>query len=160
MKKLKLWKKILLVFIIIIFSAGGFLYFKGNPYDSDNPENCSLCHIMKDHYLKWKESSHSSSTACNNCHVPCFEHKKDREKFLADIGQRHIIAFITGRYNMPMKISDEGRKIVEINCLNCHGHLTQGNCLSCHQGGQAVYAAHQQPADCISCHVDTGHKTK
>ncbi|MFM9958376.1 MAG: cytochrome c nitrite reductase small subunit [Phycisphaerales bacterium] len=125
-----------------------FRYAEGLSYMSDDPKACVNCHIMREQYDGWQKSSHHASATCNDCHVPRGFVGKYTAK--AVHGWRHSKAFTLQDFHEPIRISDEDLKIVQSNCLRCHGELTSQ--ISAHAGPAGV-----EEANCTHCHRGVGH---
>ena len=130
------------------FGIGGytFIYAKGASYLTNDPAACANCHIMRDHYNSWIQSSHRSVATCNDCHTPANFIGKYATK--ANNGFWHSYAFTTGRYPDPIRIKGYNRKIAEAACRKCHQQLVTG-----------IEGPHRdaERLSCIRCHGAVGH---
>ena len=151
-------KLILLFFIFSIFTSLVLIYYiKG--YVLDNPQSCTICHIMKEHFDSWEKSTHRKVTTCNDCHIPQWRNKYKEE---IKIGYRHTINFLLNKYEEPVKITDENFLIVQENCYKCHNysvylqgfrivhHNNMARCESCHKDGLSA-------GPCSKCHDKSSH---
>ena len=123
-----------------------FVYARGASYLSDNAEACANCHVMQDHYDAWIKSAHRAVAACNDCHAP---HRfVGRYACKARNGFNHSLAFTTGRFHEPIRITPGNRAITENACRRCHGDIVQAI---------DAFAREGEPLSCIRCHDDVGH---
>ena len=118
----KLWHRI--VFAILFGSAIGlsanvFVLSNAISYLSDEPEACINCHVMVPEYATWQHSSHREHTTCNDCHVPYGEGFR-KYKFKANDGMRHAFLFTFRLEPQVIRIKEEGKDVVQENCLRCH----------------------------------------
>ncbi len=111
-----------------IIAVGVFIYTlktsKALSYLSSDPKVCINCHVMNPSYATWQKSSHARVASCVDCHLPRDNHFK---KYLskAKDGWNHSIAFTFNTYGQSIKISDDGAKRVQANCVSCHSKLTE-----------------------------------
>ena len=124
-----------------------FVYAEGGSYLSNDATACANCHIMQSHFDAWIKSTHKAVATCNDCHAP-------HDSLIGKLwvkginGFNHSLAFTTGRFDEPIRITDANRAV------------TEGACRHCHQ--QIVHAidASPKPEDalsCIRCHREVGH---
>ena len=148
-KSAPLWGFSLVGLAGILFGLGVFTfgYARGTSYLSDNPETCVNCHIMRQQFDAWNQSSHKAVATCNDCHTPHEFPDKWLVKGLN--GWNHSLAFTTGEYPDPIRIRDFNAEIAQQNCLYCHQALVS-----------QVYGFHQdQSRRCVDCHGNVGHRT-
>ena len=140
---------VILFGIILGMGAFTFHYGEGDSYLLNKPEACANCHIMQSHLDSWHKSTHHRVATCNDCHAP---HDSLLNKLYCKgrNGLLHSLAFTTGNFPEPLRITDYNRKITEDACRSCHADIT--------------YAIDVQPAthsevrlSCIRCHSSVGH---
>lgn len=133
---------------LITFGGFTFLYAQGTSYLSDDAKACANCHIMRDVYTAWNHGSHKAVAVCNDCHTP---HDSFVTKYAVKAinGFNHSLAFTTGNFPEPIRITAMNRDIAQQNCVFCHGSMTS---LINHGTGS------QQPVDCLRCHAKVGHE--
>lgn len=142
----KAW--ILPVIIISGLLAGVFIYLvyisRAYSYMSDDPSACMNCHIMAPQYATWNHSSHREWTNCNDCHVP-HNNVVNKYWFKAKDGLRHATIFTLRKEPQVIMIKEEGKHVVQDNCIRCHSHL--------------LNARHHAQMDrqCWECHRETPH---
>lgn len=122
-------------------------YAEADSYLGDDPAACANCHIMRDVFDGWSKSSHRAVAVCNDCHAPHATLPKYATK--AWNGLRHSLAFTTGDYPEPIRITAFNRAVTEGQCRSCHGALTHG--LDEARGAREDVA-------CTSCHARAGHR--
>jgi cytochrome c nitrite reductase small subunit len=131
-----------------IIGLGGFTfsYAQGQSYLTNAPEACANCHIMREYYDGWNRSSHKHVAVCNDCHTP---HDSILAKYAAKglNGFRHSLAFTTGFFEEPIRITPFDRSIAQHACLSCHGDLVSN----------IGHPASREPTDCLTCHAGVGH---
>lgn len=125
-----------------------FIYAQGISYMSNDPAACVNCHVMRDVYDGWNNSSHKAVATCNDCHIP----KNTPANYLAKgvNGWHHSLAFTTDVFHEPIQIKKYNRDIAQQNCLRCHGGLVDS--VIHVRSKEADWAV-----DCIRCHQNVGH---
>jgi cytochrome c nitrite reductase small subunit len=133
----------------MLIAVGGytFVYAKGYSYVTNDPAACANCHIMDNHYRAWMKSSHRAVAMCNDCHTPPGLVPKYATKALN--GFNHSLAFTTGRFPEPIRITPRNADVTEQACRKCHAEVT-----SAIEG-----AVHDATArlSCARCHATVGH---
>ncbi len=130
-----------------VLGAAGrtFVTAHGTAYLSNDPAACVNCHVMRDHFDGWQHSSHQRVAVCNDCHVPHDFVGKYLAK--AEHGWRHSKAFTLQNFHEPIRITDTDLKIVQANCVRCHGGIVD----------QMHVSPRGEPAECVHCHRTVGH---
>lgn len=123
-----------------------FVYAKGASYLTSDPAACANCHVMNEQFDAWSRSSHHHVAVCNDCHTPHDFLGKCMTKALN--GYHHSLAFTTGNFHEPIRITPRNRAITEQACRACHADVVL-----------AIDARHDgnQTLDCIRCHQSVGH---
>jgi cytochrome c nitrite reductase small subunit len=159
---LKLQHKLLIGLALLGgFSAGGGAYLahmsNAISYLSDDPETCINCHVMMPQYTTWKHSSHREYAVCNDCHVPQ-NNVFDQYLFKAKDGLRHSTLFTLRGENQKqvVKMLDEGRTVVQNNCIRCHEFTNERTTTLETQGGPHVQN-HGYGKKCWDCHREVPH---
>ena len=135
---------------IAIFS---FRISKAHSYLSDNPQTCVNCHIMAPQYTTWNHSAHREVTNCNDCHVP---HNNIFSKyyFKAKDGLRHATIFTLRKEPQVIFIKEEGREVVQDNCIRCHSNLITDSKLLMKTDH---YQHERSERECWECHREVPH---
>lgn len=146
--RLPLWTWLLLAGLsggLVGLGAFTFTYAEGASYLSNDPQACVNCHIMRDVFDGWNHGSHKAVAVCNDCHTP---HTFPGKYVIKAInGWNHSVAFTTGNFPEPIRITDRNRQVAQENCLYCHGDLTTA----------ISHADSDDPTDCLTCHAGVGH---
>lgn len=132
----------------VLTAVGGytFIYAKGYSYLTNDPAACANCHVMGNHYSAWMKSSHRAVAVCNDCHTPPGLIPKYTVKAIN--GFNHSLAFTTGRFPEPLRITQMNTNATEKACRKCHEDI--------------VHAIEGPDPDknrlsCIRCHSTVGH---
>ena len=140
------------LFVAIIGGAliaiGGytFVYAKGYSYVTNDPAACANCHVMENHYRAWTKSSHRAVAVCNDCHTPPGLAPKYVTKGIN--GFNHSLAFTTGRFPEPLRITPRNFDVTEQACRKCHADIVDAI-----EGPNAG----RNRLSCIRCHSTVGH---
>ncbi len=123
-----------------------FVYAKGYSYLTNDPRACLNCHVMKEQYDGWVNSSHRNVASCNDCHTPHNLVGKLATK--ASSGFWHSYYFTTQTYAEPIRITAGSRRIALNTCRSCHAAVTD-----------AIDGVHKGAGklDCLHCHQNVGH---
>ena len=124
-----------------------FLYGQGFSYFSTDPRACVNCHIMRPQFDSWQKASHHTAAKCIDCHLP----HDFVGKYIAkgDNGYRHSWAFTFQDFHEPIRITPRNARILQNNCVECHGELVHPLLNSGKSGTADV--------SCVHCHADVGH---
>jgi len=142
-----------LIALWVFFFAGGvaglgaytFYFGRGFSYFQESPEACVNCHVMKRVYDGWNHGTHKGVATCNDCHTP--RHLVSKYFTKAVNGWNHSVAFTTGNFSDPIRITPFNRTIARNQCLFCHETLVTG-----------IVTSHaSQKLDCLRCHKGVGH---
>jgi cytochrome c nitrite reductase small subunit len=123
-----------------------FGYGDGAAYLRDDPAACANCHVMKEQYDSWINSSHHAVATCNDCHLR--PHAVGKWVTKADNGFFHSLAFTTGRFPDPIEIKPRNRRVAQAACLSCHADFVHAALAPGDEAGVAR---------CARCHRDVGH---
>ncbi|MFH1024909.1 MAG: cytochrome c nitrite reductase small subunit [Planctomycetota bacterium] len=147
MKRTVAWAFYALLGLFAGVSGFTFFYARGASYLSNEPAVCVNCHIMREHYDGWQKASHHAVAVCNDCHLPGDLLGKYWTK--AENGYRHSKGFTFQDFHEPIRIRPKNSKIVNDNCLRCHGDFVRE--ITAAHGGTDDYF------DCVRCHDGVGH---
>ncbi len=126
---------------------------KAPSYLSDQPETCINCHIMTPQYATWMHSAHRETAHCNDCHVP-HNNVLNKYYFKAKDGLRHATIFTLRREPQVIFIKEEGREVVQGNCVRCHEQLITDSKLMAKTGEFQHYRTERS---CVECHRVVPH---
>ncbi len=109
---------------------------------------CGSCHAMKGEAATFAQSTHSQQN-CVECHLP----HDNMAIYMIEKGRTGMVDTyhaVLRDYPAKIKLSADGRKTVNSNCLRCHEN-TMGS----------VHAVLGEPldtgADCMKCHSRIAH---
>jgi cytochrome c nitrite reductase small subunit len=128
-----------------------FGYARGASYLTDDPRACANCHVMEEQLAAWTKSSHRAVAVCNDCHTPPGLVPKYFTKALN--GWHHSVAFTTGDFPDPIRITPRNRAVTEQACRKCHAPIVAA--IEAASGAHAAGAADRLA--CLACHRDVGH---
>lgn len=109
---------------------------------SGSPAFCGNCHSMKHEAAAFAESSHKNQD-CTECHLP----HQNFVVYFAEKGRSGMVDMyheVMRDYPARIKLSEGGHKMVNDNCIRCHGAVmenvhvsmgrfdTGGDCMKCH----------------------------
>lgn len=127
-----------------------FEYAEGLSYFSTDPAACANCHIMQPQYDGWQKSSHHTVATCVDCHLPHDFIPKYIAK--AENGYYHSKGFTFQDFREPIVIKEKNRRLLQDNCLECHGDLVH----------DMVPGSTSDPdfVQCVHCHWTVGHGSR
>lgn len=149
------WKLTVVILCGIICGMTFFIFHisKAGSYLSDNPETCINCHVMNPEFVSWYHSSHRRVAVCNDCHVP-HDNLVNKYFFKAKDGLRHATIFTLRAEPQVIRIKESGTKVVQGNCVRCHGTLFDD--LDDFSPDQ-VAIMNADGRNCWDCHRETPH---
>ena len=124
-----------------------FSYARGLSYFSTDPKACANCHIMNSEYDSWGKSSHHAAARCVDCHLPHEFIPKYIAK--AENGYHHSKGFTLQDFHEPIMIKPKNARILQNNCLKCHGDLVHEIVAGSTTDVTSV--------SCVHCHASVGH---
>ena len=112
---------------------------------SGSPAFCGTCHTMKEEAASFAEASHRYQE-CTDCHLP---HDNVVSYWIAKgtTGMNDTYHEVMRDYPAHIKLSADGRKTVNDNCLRCH----EGTMERVHT------AFDDADTDCLKCHSRIAH---
>lgn len=144
-------KLLLVVLALLVGLAAGIggytmVYANGLSYMSSDPKVCDNCHIMDSQYDSWQKSSHHAAAGCVDCHLP----RNFVGKWVAKAvnGWHHSKAFTMQNFAEPIAIKPGNARILQDNCLACHGDLVHDAAAEAGRAGEFT---------CVHCHQSVGH---
>lgn len=151
------WQLPVIALAGLILGVGGVIFHQSRAwsYLYDDPEACINCHIMVPQFTTWKHSSHARVASCNDCHVP---HSSLAAKyfFKAKDGMRHATLFTLGLEDQVIRITPPSKKVVQENCLRCHGTLNSEVSTSASNPPPAGHPE-MEGRVCWDCHREVPH---
>ncbi len=148
------------VFVLVLLAGIGFgmtvgvggytfIYARGYSYLGSDPTACMNCHIMKEQFDGWTKASHRNVATCNDCHAPHNLVGKYATK--AVNGFNHSLAFTTGNFPEPIRITKFNLEITENACRHCHAEIVEA--IEPH----VPKGVEWQSLLCTQCHPSVGH---
>ena len=133
--------------VLLGVGAYTFHYAEGLSYLSSDPQACVNCHIMRPQYDSWQKASHHAVAKCIDCHLPHDFIGKYIAK--AENGWHHSKGFTLQDFHEPIMIKAKNARILQRNCLGCHGDLVH----------ELVSGVNGDPGEvqCVHCHAGVGH---
>jgi cytochrome c nitrite reductase small subunit len=126
---------------------------RATSYLSDSPATCVNCHVMAPEYWTWANSAHREVATCNDCHVP-HDNLIRHYAFKASDGARHAFMFTFRLEPQVIRIHPAGQRVVQENCVRCHGGLVSDTRLH-RVSGDDVHG--REGLRCWDCHRSTPH---
>jgi cytochrome c nitrite reductase small subunit len=146
------------VLLLLAMSVGMlaliFRVSRASSYLSDNPATCVNCHVMAPQYATWFHSRHRLAATCNDCHVPQ-DNILRHYAFKASDGIRHAYMFTFRLEPQVIRIHEAGQRVVQENCVRCHGAAVHGTQLPAVPGD--ARAEENEGLRCWACHRETPH---
>jgi cytochrome c nitrite reductase small subunit len=102
---------------------------------------------MQPQYDSWQKASHHTVATCVDCHLPHGFFGKYFAK--AENGYHHSMAFTLQNFHEPIMIKPKNSRILQDNCLHCHGSLVHEQITRAADGTGEV--------ECVHCHRSVGH---
>lgn len=149
------WRLPVLIVAGIFTGLFFFVFYISNApsYLSDNPQTCVNCHIMAPQYATWNHSLHREYANCNDCHVP-HNNVINKYYFKAKDGLRHATVFTLKNEPQVIFIKDEGKHVVQNNCIRCHSDLVNDPKMASHD---VHFNKKRTDRTCWDCHRETPH---
>lgn len=103
----------------------------------DGPGFCGSCHVMSSQVESHLRSSHRD-VPCGECHLPRGLLRYPMAKAYA--GGKDVLVLLAGSTPETIRLAPGGQKVVQENCLRCHGDMTPDTaagegyfCFDCHR---------------------------
>jgi cytochrome c nitrite reductase small subunit len=123
-----------------------FVYARGASYLTNDPAACANCHVMREQLDGWIAGGHRAVAVCNDCHTPPGLIGKYTTKALN--GFWHSVAFTSGRFHEPIRITARNHAVTEAACRHCHAAVVD----AIDAGRHAA-----RSLSCTGCHASVGH---
>ena len=144
-------------FVVAILFFFYMIYLsKALSYLSKDPKACINCHVMNTEYATWQHSSHARDVTCVQCHLPTDGFIKKYMSKARD-GFNHTIAFTFDTFDHAIKISDDGARRVQENCISCHKSITSTIVSNADKYHNFDTPFVKNGRKCWSCHRDVPH---
>jgi cytochrome c nitrite reductase small subunit len=145
--------------VLLLAASAGLLgvivhVSRATSYLSDNPATCVNCHVMASQYYSWFHSRHREVATCSSCHVP-HDNIVRHYAFKASDGARHAFMFTFRLEPQVIRIHPAGQRVVQENCIRCHGVGVHATRLDEVPGDARAEAG--DGMRCWGCHRETPH---
>jgi len=102
---------------------------------------------MQPQYDSWQKASHHTVAKCVDCHLP----HSFIEKYIAkaENGYHHSKGFTFQDFHEPIMIKAKNARILQENCLACHGDIAHALV--------SGSTTDQNAVKCVHCHASVGH---
>lgn len=149
------WKVPVTILNGILVGLAFYILYISNAvsYLSDESETCINCHVMNPQYATWNHSAHREVAKCNDCHVP-HNNVFNKYYFKAKDGLRHATVFTMRGEPQVIYIKDEGKQVVQDNCIRCHENLVTNNATIASLDQSRHFRSDRS---CVECHRETPH---
>lgn len=104
---------------------------------SEAPAFCAGCHVMEEQYTAWSHAGAHRRLRCVDCHLPN-ANPLEHYVWKGIDGMKDVVSFNTGLIPERIELSDHGKRVVQANCIRCHGAAvsnmdTTRQCWGCHR---------------------------
>lgn len=144
---------------VFVIAIGFFIYLvnasKALSYLSSDPKACINCHVMNTQYATWQHSSHKD-ISCVQCHLPT-DSMVNKYISKARDGWNHSVAFTLNTYSNAIKISDDGARRVQENCISCHSNLVSTLMSNADKNHNFKEGEVRSGRKCWECHKSVPH---
>jgi cytochrome c nitrite reductase small subunit len=149
------WQLPVIILLGIIVGLGLYIMRISNApsYLSNKSETCINCHVMNPQYATWNHSSHREVATCVDCHVP-HDNIFNTYYFKGKDGLRHAKVFTMRAEPQVIFIKEEGKHVVQQNCVRCHEKLIADNPVIANFETSVHFRTERS---CIECHRETPH---
>lgn len=125
-----------LMTVIALIFISPLLTFGALASSDNKSQFCMSCHSMEAEYEAWMHSAHSRKM-CIDCHLPN-ENTAIHYLWKSIDGLKDLIVFYSGQVPDRIKISPHGEKVLQANCIRCHGTTVmlidiRRKCWNCHR---------------------------
>lgn len=112
----------------------------------DGPDFCGSCHVMQEQVDTYLHSAHQLGATCGDCHIP--HDLVYGAAYKAYTGTRDIVAVVANIVPEDIKVTNQGKKVIQDNCIRCHGDFLEQVGDTMRSGGR----------NCFDCHRHTPHQ--
>ncbi len=104
---------------------------------SEAPTFCASCHVMEEQYTAWSHAGAHRRLRCVDCHLPN-GNPVEHYVWKGIDGLKDALSFHTGLVPERIELSAHGRRVLQANCIRCHGEAvaqmdTSRQCWGCHR---------------------------
>ena len=142
---MKIWQWLL---ILAVIGFGMMLLIKIPALGLSEAGFCGQCHVMDDQVDAYLHSSHANAANCGDCHDP--DALVTGSMFAAYVGARDVYRVVTNTAPLEIKTTDLSKKVIQENCMRCHGDIMVMTGNTSDEGGSY----------CFHCHRNIVHPNK
>jgi cytochrome c nitrite reductase small subunit len=104
---------------------------------SESPVFCASCHTMESQYEAWLHTGAHRRKSCVDCHLPN-DNVATHYVWKSIDGMKDVVMQYTGLHAEEIKLGEHGAKVVQQNCIRCHGAAVEAidqdrKCWDCHR---------------------------
>jgi cytochrome c nitrite reductase small subunit len=140
MKKMLKW-----VAVLAVLGFFGMMLVKVPALGLAEAEFCGMCHAMDYQVNTYLHSPHAQEANCGDCHDP--HGLVTGSMYAVYTGSRDVYRVVTNTIPSEIRATDLSKKVIQGNCLRCHGDI-MGDIGDTSQNGGAY---------CFQCHRNTVH---
>ncbi len=107
---------------------------------------CGRCHAMDFQVSTYLHSPHANAANCGDCHDP--HGLVTGSLFAAYTGARDVYRVVTDTTPKEIRATDLSKKVLQNNCLRCHGDIM----------GDIGDTSHNSGSFCFHCHHEIVHE--
>ncbi len=102
---------------------------------------CGRCHAMDQQVSTYEHSPHSQAADCGDCHDP--HGLVTGSAYAAFTGTRDVYRVLTNTIPAELRATDMTRKVLQGNCLRCHGDKVSYLGDTSEDGGRYCFDCHR-----------------
>jgi len=103
---------------------------------------CGRCHVMQEQVDTYQHSPHRQTTNCGACHDP--HGLLTGSVYASYTGTRDVYRVVTNTTPEEIRITDMSKRVVQNNCLRCHGDIMQEIGDTSQNGGNHCFHCHRE----------------
>jgi len=103
---------------------------------------CGSCHLMDEQVSSYLHSPHRNAANCGDCHDP--HALVTGSAYAAYSGARDVYRVVTNSAPLEIRTTNLSKKILQENCMRCHGDLMGDIADTSHNGGDYCFHCHQE----------------
>lgn len=103
---------------------------------------CGMCHVMEVQVSTYLHSPHRDAANCGDCHDP--HALVTGSAYAAYSGTRDVYRVVTNTTPPEIHTYELSKKILQGNCMRCHGDIMGDAGDTSHNGGNYCFHCHQE----------------
>ncbi len=105
-------------------------------------EFCGSCHAMDEQVETYSHSPHRYAANCGDCHDP--HGLVTGSLYAAYTGSRDVYRVVTNTTPSELRAYGLSKKVLQANCLRCHGDMMTAIGDTSQQGGSYCFHCHRE----------------